>query len=402
MKKRQTFQSLHRERTQKYISLLLGARQVGKTTILKQLQKQFNTNNETCLFVNLENPDYKKACNQHPDQLFQITGSQPYQKQIVCIDEIQLLDDPSNFLKYLYDEYHETLKLYVTGSSAFYISQKFNDSLIGRKKITRIHPLNFHEYLDFQNENLLLSSIQQTTTIPLMYKQTIQRHINNYTIYGWYPEIALIQDLEEKKDRLKEYARDFAQKDAREAKLSFHDKLYEIMQILAAQIGQLVNNNQLANDINLQVPSISKYIHVLEKSFHITLIKPFHKNLKKELTKMRKVYFHDIGIRNSILDDFRPLHLRPDKGNYIENIYFSLLAQNHHQDDIRFRRTKDKHEIDFIIEKKQAHEVKYRHQTIKKTTQNLFQKNYPDIQTHTIDRETIQQHMIFPWTKNLK
>ena len=123
--------------------IFVGARQAGKTTILKQIKEDIESNGCVCYFLNLEDPQYLSLLDEHPRNLLKIFTLDLEAKSFVFIDEIQYLKDPSNFLKYIYDEYQGKIKLIVSGSSAFYIDKKFKDSLAGRKKIFHVSTLSF-------------------------------------------------------------------------------------------------------------------------------------------------------------------------------------------------------------------------------------------------------------------
>ena len=138
------------------ILLFTGARQAGKTTILRQLAERVEKKHENLYFLNLEDPDYRSLLNQSPKNLFKIFTIDLKKRNFIFIDEVQYLNDPSNFLKYMYDEYRGRIKLLVSGSSAFYIDRKFKDSLAGRKRIFHVKTLSFREYLRFKNETDIL------------------------------------------------------------------------------------------------------------------------------------------------------------------------------------------------------------------------------------------------------
>jgi len=139
------------------ILIFVGSRQAGKTTILKQIQTELKTTDKTSFFLNLEDPEYLDLLNKHPRNLLKIFSFDfsSNKKTFVFIDEIQYLKNPSNFLKFIFDEYKENIKLIVSGSSAFYIDKRFKDSLAGRKKIFNVYTLSFKEFLRFKKENIL-------------------------------------------------------------------------------------------------------------------------------------------------------------------------------------------------------------------------------------------------------
>jgi hypothetical protein len=171
-----------RELENNLIILILGARQLGKTTVLKQIRDAISVRFPT-YFLNLEDPDIKKYLDIHPNKLFDITGSDPKQQQVIFIDEIQYLQNPSNVLKYLYDEYKDTVKLIVSGSSSFYIDQTFKDSLMGRKRILHMYSLDFEEFLAFKQETQILQSFFIDKKIPLLLRDRLHQLFLEYCTY---------------------------------------------------------------------------------------------------------------------------------------------------------------------------------------------------------------------------
>ena len=350
------------------ILVLVGARQTGKTSILRRFYSSLKKNHE-CYFLNLEDPDHLHALNEHPLNLFKLSNSSPHKKQLFFIDEIQYLENPSNFLKFIYDEHKATAKLIVTGSSSFYIDRKFTDSLAGRKRIIRCNTLNFNEFLRFKNKEEIFKK-------PI-YKRERELLFLEYINYGAYPRVVLEKDAFMKKQLLLELANDYIKKDVLEAGVKSDEKYFQLMKILASQVGNLINNNELASTLRLSVTAIENYLYVMQKSFHIQLIKPFFSNVRKELTKMPKAYFLDLGLKNHFLKNFENINDRSDKGSFLENIVFrELIFKN---EDIKFWRTQNKNEVDFIVNEKKALEVKFSQKDCRESKYKLFKKEYPEI-----------------------
>jgi len=368
------------------IITMIGARQVGKTTLLNGLKKYLLEKNKTVNIFTLEDKSLLADLNNHPKNIFNyIEFNIP--KQYLLIDEIQYLEDPSNFLKYIYDLYHEKIKLIVTGSSAFYIDKKYKDSLAGRKKIIYIRPFSFSEFLLAKKEAELSKKIsgfsfwnkQKKIKLLNPEKDKVYWYLNEYFIFGSYPKTVLEKTKEEKKEYLKELHLSFLQKDIFEAGIKNELKFYDLLKRLANQSGKLLNVNELANSLNVSRDAIENYLYVLEKSFIIKRIKPFHKNIRKELGKMPKIYFLDSGYRNSVLNLFEKIDARMDKGQSFETLFFNELNKRN-LESINFWRTKDKNEVDFIIDEKYAFELKFNRRKFNinkyKSFKNLY-KNIP-------------------------
>jgi len=200
---------------------------------------------------------------------------------------------------------------------------------------------------------------QKNKKLSAYYKNKLKKLWDDYLIYGAYPKIALENNISVKKILLEEIGSSYIKKDITEANIINADKYFFLLKILAAQTGNLVNTQELSNTLNMARKTVEEYLYVIKKSYQAALIKPFYKNFRKELTKMPKIYFYDLGLRNFFLNDYNQIDKRFDKGAYLENIVFvELLKQVKNVDKIKSWRTQDKKEIDFIVENK-AIEVKF-------------------------------------------
>lgn len=370
------------------IIIFVGSRQAGKTTILKQIRTDLEAKGENCYFLNLEDPEYLELLNKNPKNIFKIFPLDLKKKNFVFIDEIQYLKNPSNFLKYIYDEHKERIKLIVSGSSAFYIDRKFKDSLAGRKKIFNVFTLSFREFLRFKKETEL--SQKDFTILALEEKNKISLYFREFMIYGGYPRVVL-SFYEEKEDILKEIAYSYVKKDIYEANIKQDEAFYKLFKILANQVGNLVNTSELADTLGVSKTAIDNYLYVMQKSFHLVLIKPFFKNIRKEITKMPKVFFMDLGLRNFFMGNFSPFETRGDKGSVLENAVFRQLIETYDKEDIKFWRTTSQKEIDFVVQGNLAFEVKADALKSRKENYESFLENYPDakLKIVTIDSKDI-------------
>jgi predicted AAA+ superfamily ATPase len=375
------------------VAIFIGARQAGKTTVLKQIQSYLIHQEEGAHFLNLEDPDYLKLLNESPKNLFKIFPFDFQKRTYVFIDEIQYLRDPSNFLKFFYDEYKDKIKLLVSGSSAFYLDEKFKDSLAGRKKIFHVRTVSFREFLRFKNEDELSARDFKILTISDLEK--INRYFEEYAIYGGYPRVVLAP-LEEKKDILQEIAHSYIKKDIFEAGVRQDEVFYQLFKILAAQVGALVNSSELSSTLGASKTAIDHYLYLMQKSFHVRLIRPFFQNVRKELTKMPKVYFYDLGLRNFFFNNFNQLVAREDKGALLENIVFRQLLEKQEEGEIKFWRTVSKNEIDFIVRDKLAMEVKADARQFKKSKYKTFFGYYPGIPINIVSWNGEKNNDSFP------
>lgn len=355
------------------ILIFIGARQTGKTTILRQIQKYLEKENSSVYFLNLEDPDYLSLLNQGPKNLLKLFSFDLTKKSYVLIDEVQYLDNPSNFLKYFYDEYKGKIKLIVSGSSAFYIDRKFNDSLVGRKKLFYVRTLSFKEFLRFKNENDL--SNKDFRNLSIHEKEKISLLYHEYMLYGGYPKVVL-SDFDQKIDLLMDIAYSYIKKDIYEANIKSDEVFYKLCKILASQISGLVNTSEIANTLGVSKTAIDNYLYILQKSFHIALVRPFYMNVRKELTKMPKCYYMDMGLRNFFVSSFESFKTRKDNGQLLENACFRQLLDSNIYENIKFWRTVQGNEVDFIVNDKIAYEVKVDESQFKKNKYSVFMQIY--------------------------
>lgn len=373
-------------KAQKYLDndeilLFIGSRQAGKTTILHQIENILKKDNNAVYFLNLEDVEYLEMLNKTPKNIFKIFPIDLSQKSFIFIDEAQYLANPSNFLKYLYDEHKGKIKLIVSGSSSFYIDKKFKDSLAGRKKIFEVSTLSFREFLRFKGEIDL--SQKNFSNLVLSEKEKIEAHYRQYLTYGGYPRVVLAAN-EEKIEILREIAYSYIKKDIYEANIRQDEVFYKLFKILSSQIGNLVNASELALTLGVSKNTIENFLYVMQKSFHIELVRPFFKNKRKELAKMPKIYFSDLGLRNFFADNFKPFEIRGDSGSLLENAAMRQLAEKYGKEKIKFWRTIGKHEIDFIADEKEAFEVKINPAKIKEKNYKKFMESYPNIELSII------------------
>lgn len=356
--------------------IISGARQTGKTSVLLMLKNQLEEKNYSCRYFNLENPEYLNFFNRHPFNLLE-AAPKAKTRQYIFIDEIQYLDDPSNFLKLLFDEKREQVKIIASGSSSFYIDRKFKDSLAGRKFLFEVYPLNFGEFLLFKGEEAFLS--EKSKKLSAYYQKKVLELWNEYIIYGGYPKVALAEDAEMKKILLEEIGSSYIKKDIADAGIRNSEKYFFLLKLLAGQTGQLVNSQELAGTLGIARKTIEEYLYVARKSYLAAYIFPFYRNLRKELIKMPKIYFYDTGLRNFFLNNYAAIEGRTDKGAFLENIAFcGFLNETKDVGKIKFWRTQDQKEVDFVVGGG-AYEIKFNSAKTKAAKYKIFKERYPAI-----------------------
>lgn len=366
------------------IVVLVGARQSGKTTLLRKIKAELDSREQVTFFINLENTRHLQALNDDPENLFKLTGNPPEERAYIFIDEIQYLDNPSNFLKYIYDEYKGRIKLIVTGSSSFFIDQKFKDSLAGRKRLLELKLLDFREFLRFKRKEEMIDYFPHTPLlkkreIPGLARNKLDKLFMEFVTFGAYPGVVLEQKEKEKRYALEELLHSYLGKDVEITGIKKKEKFFNLLRLLSMQAGSLLNISELANTLRISVTAVENYFYILQKSFQVKTVSPFFGNLRKELTRMPKLYFLDLGIRNMLVDHFGWLESRMDKGILFENLIFKLLTDRDDIKRLNFWRTQSKHEVDFVIDESFALEVKYSGAKFAARKYRLFRETYPRI-----------------------
>ncbi|MEW6556987.1 MAG: ATP-binding protein [Elusimicrobiota bacterium] len=359
------------------IIVLLGGRQVGKTCIIKLLTQKLNP--KECLYFDLEDTYNLQILSSVETFIgyVEAKGLNNAKKVYVFIDELQYLPEPAKFLKIIHDHYLN-IKLIVSGSSSFEIRKRFTDGLTGRKIIFSVYPLSFKEYLVFKKSEFAkikneVSIKKIITNFKKMKKyNTLTPNLlplfEDFMVFGGYPLPTLTAETEHRIMRLKEIHNTYIQKDIKDlAKIENIVQFNRLVSFLSLQIGGLLNLNEVCKEVGLTRRHIEKFIFILEKTFVLNLLKPFFTNRQKEITKMPKLFFCDTGLRNININDIRPLDIRQDKGAIAENCFFQeILKRKEPLQELYFWRTKEQHEIDFIImENRQLLPVEIKYQKIK-------------------------------------
>ena len=377
---RELFSKVAKHLSKPEITLITGARQVGKTTLLEMLEKwlikEKNVTPENIFYYNLDIiKDWEFFQDQTKFIEFLKDQSQK-QKIYLFIDEAQRVPDCSRFFKGVYDS-KLNIKLILTGSSALEIKTKFKESLAGRKQIFHLYSFSFSEFLQAKNKKIaeILSSNRKISEIS---EKQILSLFKEYAVWGGYPQVAFLTTSQEKSDVLAEIYSSYIEKDI-VGLLEIKNRLgfSNLVKLLARQTGQLVNISELSNSLRLDRETVERYLVALEETFIINPLIPYFKNSRQEIIKQNKIYFNDTGIRNYASENFSSLPERQDAGLVLENAVFrEILFSLASFQKIRFWRTKQGAEVDFLVlkgEKIIAIEVK---SNIKKPAVSLGLRNF--------------------------
>lgn len=380
------------------IILVLGARQVGKTTLAQDIGKKLEDEKRKVLYLNCDLAEDSAAVNTNSKAVLErlLSGV-----DVLLIDEAQRLDNPGLTLKIIHDNFRK-LRVLATGSSSFDLKNKLSDPLTGRYLDFTLYPFSFTEVLqvDGESNETLLKNKADALLPQLM-------------LYGLYPEVYLSNTPEQKQTLLERIVDSYLFKDI----LTFQrvknsQAIKNLTKALAYQIGSEVNENELSNRLKIDRKTVVSYLDILEKAYVIESLHPFSKNPRREIGSHHKIYFVDLGIRNALIGDFNPVDLRADAGLMWENFLFierrKLFANKAIVVTSNFWRSYSGAEVDYIEkvtnEDLKAFEFKYGSGSLSKgagsftgeygtKVQLINRGNYPDFirkgETFNLTRDSL-------------
>ena len=371
MIKRTLFQAIQQRFFKGKAIILLGPRQVGKTTLIQELLK-----GKEHLFLNGDDPSIQQLLeNVSIEKLKSIIGNH----KIVFIDEAQRISNIGITLKLITDQLKD-VQLLVSGSSSLEINNKTQEPLTGRKFEYHLYPISWEE---FEGHEGYVGAQQQ---------------LEERLIYGMYPDV--INNKSDAATVLKQLSTSYLYKDVLSViGIRKPELLANLLRALALQLGSEVSYNELSNLLEVDKATVAKYIDILEKSFIVFQLNSFSRNQRNEIKNNRKIYFYDNGIRNTIINNLNPIELRNDKGALWENFLIAervkIQAYHEHHANNYFWRTVQKQEIDFIEEsggRIHAFEFKWKSGGRNKIPQS-FIENYK-AEAKTIDRENFREFIM--------
>lgn len=351
MIKRKILSQLQEHLLSDQMTIITGPRQVGKTYLMSELQKQLQDQGKKTIWLNLDNEENKQKFTSQGDLLAYIELQVGNDKATVFIDEIQRKENAGLFLKGIFDM-STPYKFVVSGSGSLELKAKISESMAGRKQLFMVDPVSFEEFVNFktnyQYEDRLLNFFK-------IEEEKTARLLTEYMVFGGYPRVILAETADLKQNQMQEIYRSYVDRDIHDLlHLERTDAFNNLLKILASQIGSLVNFTELAGTIGIDVKTIKHYLYYLEQTFLIKKVTPFFRNTRSEVTKAPIYYFIDLGLRNWLLGLFGlpevPISI---SGHLFENLVFNILKSQTELSptQIHFWRTKDQAEVDFILEK---------------------------------------------------
>jgi len=359
----------------KEITVLIGARQVGKTTVLKEII----SNLDKSIYFNLDIESDNAHFTSQQEFLQKIQLEFGNERAYIFIDEIQQKENAGRFLKGLYDM-GLPYKFIVTGSGSIELKEKTNEALTGRKHLIEMSPVTFSEFVNYKTNYKYTKRLKQYFKVE---KEQTELFLKEYLVFGGYPAVVTEETILRKKEIMNEVFRSYITKDVSFLlDVKFPDKFVKLIQLLAVQSGSMLNYSQLAQDNSLSVETLKTYLWYAEQTFIISIVKPYFTNAKKEITKSPNIYFNDLGMLNFSKFNFGT---NQTDGMLFQNFIYLLLKQKYEKglNKINFWRTKDKAEVDFVVQSKTGVipvEVKYselRKTTVSRSFRSFLKKYSP-------------------------
>lgn len=347
--KRSILPALQAHMTKKQVTVLTGMRRTGKTTLLKYLMEQSDVPQK--MFFDLERLDNRELFSEknYETIVYALTqrGIQFSEKVLIGMDEIQLVPNLPSVIKYLYDHYD--IKFILTGSSSYYLKNHFEESMAGRKKIFEVYPLRFGELLDFIG--VPYPAVESTPfNRPFLHAeyQRLHPYYESFIQFGGFPEVVLSENEADKKDLIADILSSYINFDiASVMDFKKSETAYKLIKLLATRIGSKVDISKLASIAGLSRHSLENYLQLFEQSYLIQTIPVSSASPDREIVKAKKLYFLDNGIAS--------LAAELGSGAKFENAIFNQLR---HWGTVSYYSMKSGQEIDFILDRKIAVEVK--------------------------------------------
>lgn len=351
----------------KEITVIAGARQVGKTTILKHIISKLRSRREKVLYFNLDIEQDNKYFTSQQLLINKIQLENGDGFSFVFIDEIQQKEDAGRFLKGLYDM-NLPYKFVVTGSGSLELKEKISEALTGRKHLIEMYPVNFKEFANYKTRYKYKNKLELFFKLE---KEKTKLLLNEYLTFGGYPAVITANNITAKKEVMNEIFSSYITKDITYLLgVRAPDKFIKLIQLLAVYSGSIINYSQLAQETGLRTETLKTYLWYAEQTFIIKTVKPYFTNNKKEITKSPTIYFNDLGMCNFSKGMYGTTGNNTD-GMIFQNFVYLILKDNFTAGlaKVNYWRSKDKAEVDFIIHQQNGiTPVEVKFSNIKKTT----------------------------------
>jgi len=334
----------------KEILVLTGMRRVGKTTLYRSIFDGITSKNK--IFLDVENPITQKIFEEvdydNVISNFKELGIDMREKAYIFLDEIQAMPEIVRVIKYLYDHYD--IKFFVTGSSSFYLKNVFPESLAGRKYVFEMFPLDFEEFLTFKNvsKKFHATFAQKDKNKSALFYEKNKKLYDEYMRYGGFPGVVLAQTVEEKKMKLNDIFKSYFEKDVKNlADFREIKALRDLILLLMQRVGSKLEITKLSSEIGVSRETIYSFLSFLEGTHFVHFVEPFSRSVDREVSGGKKLYLCDNGVLNNFA--------KVSEGALFENAAFLDLKK---YGKVNYYQKRSGGEIDFIIDKKIAVEIK--------------------------------------------
>ena len=337
----------------KEISLITGPRQSGKTTLMLWLKGELDQKGEPTLFLNLDVEWDRPHLESQAALIRKLELELGKKGGFVFVDEIQRKEDAGRFLKGLYD-LNLPYKFIVSGSGSLELKEKIHESLVGRKRLFELNTLTFEEFFNYKTASRYHENLAAFFEIE---KERAHHLLMEYLNFGGYPRVVLEDRQDEKVRVIDDIYRSVLERDvAYLLKVEKTEAFNRLIKVLAGQIGNLINYKELSSTLGTSFQTVKKYLWYAQKIFLLNLVTPYSRNVRKEITQSPVAYFGDLGLRNYALGIFGTVASPAECGFLFQNLVFLILSSIRHPGltTLHFWRTKDKAEVDFIVEKGEA------------------------------------------------
>ncbi len=406
---RKLFDEVEKHLSQKEITIISGLRQTGKSTLLHKLKTKLENDRQNTIFLNFDFDGDKKFLQTQEALVNKLKFEFGNKKVYVFIDEIQRRENAGLYLKGIYD-LNLPYKFIVSGSGSIELKEKITESLLGRKRVFELLPVSFSEFVDYKTNYKYSDRLSDFFEYE---PEKTDLYLVEYLNYGGFPRIVTETSKQEKIQLINEIYNSYIDRDLVSLLNINNPALFKnIFRMLAAMSGRLLNYSELASDAQTSVQTLKNYLYFAEKTYSLKIINPYFNNLIKEIKKSSSPYFNDIGMMNYAAGKFGNLANEQDLGFVFQNFIFNELRNKIQGNaEIKFWRTSDKAEVDFIIDKVTETipiEIKFKHlkkDTVPRSLRSYIQKYKPKIafivnlslsKKIKIDNTTIQ---FIPYTK---
>jgi len=343
------------------ILILKWARQVWKTTLMKQIEKNLISKWEKTVFLFADDISNENIFSS-PDNLIYFLEFKHNLKKLIennkklylFIDEFQYIKNAWLFLKNIFDKYKSNIQIICSWSSSLEIT-KNTEFLTWRNIEFYIDRVNYKEFLEYKFNkqlNFSLENFSQLKDFYSFYKKDLEKYFFEYISFGWYPEIIISNTVEEKIQILNSIYKNYIEKDiVNFLKIENVRWFNDLIKFLSAQVWNLLNKNNISNTIGISRITLDKYLDILKWTFIFNYIPPYYSNIKKELSKMPKVFWEDLGILNFSLWQILNLENLVNIWWIVENFVYRELNHKNSLNKVYFYQTVSKAEIDFVYEK---------------------------------------------------